>query len=175
MNLHVDLLNLSRNLISGEDRSEQAHLRRAVSTAYYALFHLLVYDATRRMFGAQDDRAALRSCLARAFTHSNMAKVAKDFAAAGAARKRQLGGRLRPALDGLKVQPEIGKVARNFIALQDARHTADYDLSKQVTLSWAEGMASRAEEAFTEWAKVRETPQADVFLAGMLVFDKIRA
>ena len=175
MNLHHDLLILARALVSGEGQAGQAHLRRAVSTAYYALFHLLVYDATQRMFGAQDDRAALRSCLARAFTHSNMAKVAKDFAAAGAARKRQLGGRLRPALDGLKVQPEIGKVARNFIALQDARHTADYDLSAQVDPEWAEGMVALAEEAFAELGKVRGTLQAGVFLAGMLVFDKIRA
>ena len=170
MKLHVDLLNLSRNLISGEDRPGQAHLRRAVSTAYYALFHLLVYDATRRMFGAQDDRAALRSCLARAFTHSNMAKVAKAFEGTGAAPNW-----LRAAMDRLEIQPEIVGVAREFIALQNARHKADYDLSEQVTPSWAGGLVSRAEEAFTEWAKVRETPQADVFLAGMLVLDKIRA
>ena len=170
MNLHDDLLNLSRNLISGEDRPGQAHLRRAVSTAYYALFHLLVYDAARRMFGAQDDRAALRSCLARAFTHSNMAKVAKAFEGTGAAPNR-----LRAALGRLEIQPEIVGVAREFIALQNARHKADYDLSKPVTPSWAEGMVSRAEDAFAEWAKVRDTLQADVFLAGMLVFDKIRA
>lgn len=174
MNFHDDLLTLARNLVSGGERAGQAHLRRAVSAAYYALFHLLVDDATRRMFGSQDDRAALRVCLARAFSHSTMANVAKDFAAAGAARKRPLGDRLRPALDGLKVQPEIGKVARNFITLQGARHTADYDVSKPVAPDWAERMVSLAEEAFAEWAKVRDTLQADVFLAGMLVFDRIR-
>lgn len=172
MNLHDDLLILARSLVSGEG---QAHLRRAVSAAYYALFHLLVDDATRRMFGSRDDRAALRVCLARAFAHSTMAKIAKDFAMTGVARKRLLGDRLRPALGGLKVQPEIGKVARNFIALQDARHTADYDLSEPVDPEWAEGMVALAEEAFVEWGKVRDTLQADVFMAGMLVFDKIRA
>ena len=170
MNLHDDLLILARSLVSDEGQAGQAHLRRAVSAAYYALFHLLVDDATRRMFGARDDRAALRVCLARAFAHSTMARVAKDFAVIGAVPNR-----LRPALGSLKVQPEICKVARNFIALQDARHTADYDLSEQVDPEWAEGMVALAEEAFAELGKVRGTLQADVFLAGMLVFDKIRA
>jgi len=42
-----DLLEQAKHLANREPkRPEQASLRRAVSTAYYALFHLLVSEAT---------------------------------------------------------------------------------------------------------------------------------
>ena len=43
-----DLLDLSKQLANLEpENPRQASLRRAVSTAYYALFHLLISEATR--------------------------------------------------------------------------------------------------------------------------------
>lgn len=171
MKIYEDLLILARTLVADEERAGQAHLRRAVSAAYYALFHMLADDATRRMFGTQDDRAALRSCLARAFEHSTMAKAAKSFAVPGAPQNHWH----RRALDDSEIQPEIVKVAKTFIVLQNARHKADYDLSESVTPGWAQEMVSQAEEAFTKWNKVRNTLQADVFLAGMLVGNNTRA
>lgn len=53
MNLHNELLRQARHLATKEPRRPlQASLRRAVSAAYYALFHLLVDDAVRRMVTA---------------------------------------------------------------------------------------------------------------------------
>ena len=50
MSLHLDLLRQARHLATREPRRpSQASLRRSVSTAYYALFHLLVDEAVRRM------------------------------------------------------------------------------------------------------------------------------
>jgi uncharacterized protein (UPF0332 family) len=47
-----DLLALAQSALVDEDSNEAA-LRRATSTAYYALFHLLIRDATadRPLFG----------------------------------------------------------------------------------------------------------------------------
>ena len=43
-----DLLEQAKHLSKRERRKpKQASLRRAVSTAYYALFHLLIEEATR--------------------------------------------------------------------------------------------------------------------------------
>ena len=43
----ADLLEQARHLAKrGKKRPRQASLRRAVSTAYYALFHLLISEAT---------------------------------------------------------------------------------------------------------------------------------
>src|SRR2546422_11077721 len=50
--LHDDLLALARRTLerdAGRGRPRQASLRRTISTAYYALFHLLVHEATSRM------------------------------------------------------------------------------------------------------------------------------
>ncbi len=42
-----DLLELAQDLLNlHPESSHQASLRRAVSTAYYALFHLLISEAT---------------------------------------------------------------------------------------------------------------------------------
>jgi hypothetical protein len=53
------------NLESGEPK--QASLRRAVSTAYYALFHLLIDEAVGNWGVARQ-----RSILARTFDHGKM-------------------------------------------------------------------------------------------------------
>ena len=47
MSLHADLLKQARHLSTKEpSRPSQASLRRAISAAYYALFHRLVDEAT---------------------------------------------------------------------------------------------------------------------------------
>ncbi len=48
MSLHDDLLEQAKHLANREPRRpKQASLRRAISAAYYALFHLLVDEATK--------------------------------------------------------------------------------------------------------------------------------
>jgi hypothetical protein len=47
MSLPADLLAQARRLVSLDPRRpRQASLRRAISTAYYALFHLLISEAS---------------------------------------------------------------------------------------------------------------------------------
>ena len=74
-----------------KSRPKQASLRRSVSAAYYALFHLLVDAAARRLVSAAD-RKPLRNCLARAFDHGLMKRVALQFA------EQSLSPRLSPGL-----------------------------------------------------------------------------
>lgn len=66
-----DLLEQARHLANREPkRPKQASLRRAVSTAYYALFHLLSIETPKNW-----KRPAERSTVARMLDHSPMAKV----------------------------------------------------------------------------------------------------
>ena len=70
-----DLLKQAFLLINKERKiPTQASLRRSVSTAYYALFHLLIQDAS-----ANWSRWDTRDYLARAFEHKTM-KVASTRA-----------------------------------------------------------------------------------------------
>ena len=83
MSLHADLLRQARQLALEEPgRPSQASLRRAISASYYALFHLLIDEATRRMSSGRD-RTALRGCLGRAFVHADMKRVAQQFSDGG--------------------------------------------------------------------------------------------
>ncbi len=60
-------------------RPKQGNLRRAVSTAYYALFHFLVDRSTRLLVGDTGQRKQFRKASARAYEHGEMARVAKTF------------------------------------------------------------------------------------------------
>jgi uncharacterized protein (UPF0332 family) len=166
--LHKDLLEQARLLARKEPRRPlQASLRRAISASYYALFHLLVDEATRRMF-AGNDRAALRGCLARAFVHADMKRVAQQFSAGAVSPK------LEPALNGQVPQPELVQIAETFVDLQQARHEADYDTMRRFTRQDVVDLVDRAERAFHDWRTVRRSVQADVFLAGLLAFANMR-
>lgn len=66
-----DLLEQARHLANREPkRPKQASLRRAVSTAYYAIFHLLSIETAKNW-----KRPAERSTVARMLNHDAMAKV----------------------------------------------------------------------------------------------------
>ena len=76
VSLHSDLIEQAEHLAKREHRRpRQASLRRAVSAAYYALFHLLVREATNRLVQV----AALRPRVARAFDHKTMMTVCQDY------------------------------------------------------------------------------------------------
>ncbi len=167
MHLHTDLLRQAQHLAVREPRRPlQASLRRAISTSYYALFHLLVSDATGRMFPGKG-RASLRYCLARAFVHGHMKTVAQQFS-------RNDISKLTPALNGESLQPEIISVAAAFVDLQQARHEADYDTARRFTRGEALTLVDQAQKAFADWRRVRKSIQADTFLAGLLAFDRMR-
>ena len=79
MTLHHDLLDAASHLATRETRKpKQASLRRAVSAAYYALFHLLVADGAKRLSPAKPDGLSL--VIQRAFNHGEMRNVCKSFA-----------------------------------------------------------------------------------------------
>ena len=170
MSIHGELLGLARSQAEqAAGAPAQAAMRRAVSTAYYAVFHWLVYEATARMFGAGDERAALRACLARGFAHRTMRNVTAAFAGGNAPAK------LAPALAGRKPQPELIQVARAFYELQQARETADYDMVYAFEHDDAIEYVEMAERAFGDWAAVRGSVQADAFLAGLFALGALRA
>jgi hypothetical protein len=129
-------------------RPLQVSLRRAVSSAYYALFHLLVSDASRSLTKASDPR--LRLLLPRAFTHEEMAAACKMFAAAG-----KMPAIIEATYPGIVIPPEIASVAQAFVDLQKARHDADYATHRLWTRTMALREVKRAEQAFLDWEKVR--------------------
>ncbi len=164
MTLQADLLKQARFLAVKEPRRpSQASLRRAVSATYYALFHLLVDEATRLMLSGRP-RGPLRDCLARAFSHSAMKQAANQFA------QRRVSRKLSRGFDGRPIQPGLTDVAQTFVELQAARHRADYDRARRFTRGETLDLIESAERAFRDWRDVRGTLQADTFLTALLAY-----
>lgn len=143
------LLEQARQLaLRDKRRPLQVSLRRAVSAAYYALFHLLVRDASRSLTRASDTR--LRLLLPRAFGHEEMAQACRTFATAG--KKPAI---MATIYSGLVIPAELSGVAQAFLDLQKARHDADYATHRSWTRTETLTEVERAEQAFSDWEQVR--------------------
>ena len=78
--MYKDLLEQAVRLAKLDAKKpKQANLRRAISSAYYALFHLLVDEACRVQIGALHNQAPFRQVLGRAFAHGVMKEACKSF------------------------------------------------------------------------------------------------
>jgi hypothetical protein len=161
MALHDDLLEQADHLASREPKKpRQASLRRAVSAAYYALFHALAADGARKLTPAQP--TVLRPQVRRAYVHANMKEVCQQFRHP----------RLPDALTRLfpdPIEPELRTVAEAFVALQDARHQADYDFAMSLTRVDALQKVELARSAMRSWQAIRSNQNATVFLAALLL------
>lgn len=162
--LHTDLLDQAQKLVLAAIRDDsEAGLRRAVSTAYYALFHLLLTEAAAMM--APPQPPGLRLQARRAFSHSEMRAVCALFASGIGPKAKSLPPTMRLLVD--PIEKQLLAVIRAFELLQNARTTADYDLAFSVTELWALEEVERAKEAFANWEGVRTSPNAAVFLLAL--------
>lgn len=147
----------------GTGRPRQSDLRRAVSTAYYALFHLLTQSGAAVVHRS----APLRALLARHFEHRDMKNASRGFAE----------GKLPAILQSITAIPaDLSTVAKTFIELQDARHLADYDTSREASFSRqdVEEVLERTRQAFDAWERVRPTPAGELYLLAMLFHPLVR-
>ena len=130
-----DLLNDAFHLAARGGRNpKQSSLRRAVSTAYYALFHLLVADFVLN-WKPKDQRVRL----GRMFEHSKMRNAS-----------------FKPASSSLTpVEADLKNVISAFALLQDERHSADYDVASIWTRDDVTTTLAIAAEAFKAWKSIR--------------------
>jgi hypothetical protein len=160
----ADLLAVARVLLSAGSASppSDAQLRRAVSTAYYALFHKVLGTGAERFMGAGNRRSAGYSLLYRSFNnHGRMQSVceALNVPTLSKTLQQQLG---RPALS-----QDMRDFASDFVALQEKRHLANYDPSVIFVLSDSANQVDIAEAAMLAFDRATSEEKADV-LALML-------
>jgi len=170
--LHHDLLEQAEHLAKRETKKpKQASLRRAVSAAYYALFHLLVADGARRLSPTNPD--GLRLLIQRTFNHGDMRAVCKGFAEGHKAsiQNKQPGNPplATRQLIALPLDPSLFAVVQAFVDLQEARHDADYNLGKQWNRLDVLNRVQAARQAFSDWATIRGTPTATVFVVALVL------
>ncbi len=157
MGIAEDLLKLASHLANpSNEHSEQAWLRRAVLTAYYAFFHLLVQEAAQQWSGSEAARLGLQ----RTFKHDQMKDVS---------RKIWVDSWTGWSTPSLSVPPELRTVAGLFIGLQEARHQADYNNQKNWTKTEVASNLSNAQTAFQKWKQISGSEVANEYLLSLLV------
>lgn len=135
------------------DDPKQVDLRRAVSAAYYGLFHLLTTEA------AQNWRhQSQRNRFARMFDHGRMKTCSSK------ASSRPL------PTDPVEVliATDLKLVADSFVTLQQARHAADYDNSKVWSRTQVYETIVQAQDAMTAGMAIREKEIAQNYLFDLM-------
>jgi hypothetical protein len=155
-----DLLELAQELANLHPESpHQASLRRAVSTAYYALFHLLISETT-----ANWARPELRAILGRCFDHGPM-KTASEI------KVSQINTAFKnnpPESTEETVALHLRTVANAFIQAQQRRNDADYNMAKEWTPVEVETQIASVNEAFKTWNIIRDEAVAQAYLVSLL-------
>jgi uncharacterized protein (UPF0332 family) len=154
MDFHQDLLEVARYLLEREPPT-QATVRRSVSTAYYALFHLLIHEACFNWA-----RPEHRIDLARAFEHRQML-AASD-------RQRT---KYKDAAEN-STENHLFNVAFSFVQLQQKREFADYDCSTELSSNQALFAIDQAERAFESWEIIRNEQIAQDYLFSLLIRER---
>lgn len=159
------LLEQAKHLARRErTRPRQASLRRAISTAYYALFHFLIRETVRQIGPNLSEENYNR--VYRWFDHGAMNRVARAFSEDVV--------RIPNSKDVLipKNDPRIQFIAQHFADLQELRHSADYDpgaiflradVVEKIDFLWT---------ILQIWATVKNTPEANTFLLSLLLWEK---
>jgi uncharacterized protein (UPF0332 family) len=166
--VYLDLLEQAEALATlDKGKPKQANLRRAVSAAYYALFHYLVDQSCQAILGTQHSRRGYRQSLARAFAHGTM----KD--ACGSFSSTQLPVAIaKPIPKGAKgrrgIPPEVQVIASAFKELQQKRHLADYDLSERFKRSEVLALVEQVETVIAQFDAAPASDCRQFFLACLL-------
>lgn len=123
-----------------------------MSTAYYALFHLLIRETVANW--KIDDQ---RPELARAFEHARMRKSSNRIASLTPSKRHPT------AMAGLQ------RVASAFVQLQELRELADYESRYKWSRTEALKAVDRASAAFSAWGLVKNDKIAQDYLFQLLI------
>ena len=131
----LDLVEAARGLTElSPRRPSQANLRRAVSTAYYALFHCLAACAANSLIGRTRDAAWHQTY--RALEHGKARTACEN----------------KPALAAFR--PEVRRFADTFAALQKARQKADYALDGKYEKAGVRATIDTVEDTIASFEQV---------------------
>jgi hypothetical protein len=160
MGIAEDLLALADRLADPQPADpEQASLRRSISTAYYALFHLLLQEAVQCWNGTSGAQAGLE----RHFNHKNMKAVSREVV------ENRWRGWSTPSPTP---PPGLQAVAKTFVQLQDARHSADHDNGRVWTRLEVREKIGEVRSAFGNWDTIKTHPAANEYLLSLLIGNK---
>jgi hypothetical protein len=163
--VHDDLLAQAEILARLDPRKpKQVNLRRAISSAYYAVFHYLIDESCCMQLGAAHAQRPYRNVLARAFTHTVMKTACTGFAG-GTLKTAVIKGLPRDAGGNYVIDNAIQGVANAFAAMQEKRNLADYDGSERFKRSDVLVLIEASKDAVAQFAALPMSDDKRFFLA----------
>ena len=108
-------------LQAGGGAPRQADLRRAISGAYYAVFHAVLTEAADLFIGRNRRGTTRYRLLYRSIDHKSLRTLSEDIV------KKTLPAKYAPYVPKGGFGPDIHAVASAITDLQEKRHLADYD------------------------------------------------
>ena len=159
MAFHDELLEQAQHLANRERKQpRQASLRRAISSAYYALFHLLIAEAVSKW-----KITTQRPQLSRIFEHARM----------NGASERLLNVKVFPFTgQDPEVVGHLKKIATTFSQLYEQRQTADYDIATQWSRTEVLALIDSVAEAFRSMKAIRDQPIMNDYLLSLFLKER---
>ena len=130
----------------------ETDMRRAVSTAYYALFHTLAASNAELVAGSPQSSVSAYAW-ERVYRRLDHGRAQNNL--------RAILGQLSPSAENF---------ARTFIDLQDRRQEADYDPNALVTRSGTLNIIARADTAIRDFAQL--TQEERRLITAQSMFDR---
>jgi hypothetical protein len=109
-------------------RPRQVDIRRAMSAAYYGLFHAVMTAAADQVIGAAHRTDSRYGLVYRGIDHGALRVLCNGI-------KQTLPAKYKPYLPSSGFGPNITAFATAVIELQEKRHTADYNPMVQMKRS----------------------------------------
>lgn len=144
------LLEQADELLQAPERGapRQADKRRAVSAAYYALFHALAALIANELIGAVHKKQPRYTLVYRSIEHAKLRALCSDLI------KSQPPAKYRAFSPAAGFSTDLKVVANAFVDLQELRHRADYDPSYKIDTATARRHVRRARVAIRRLAKL---------------------
>lgn len=150
----------------GAGQPRNADLRRAVSAAYYALFHAVVMDATLTLLAQSGDDDRWR--LARHFEHGAVKQVCQ-WVTNPAQASRGTG----KAMSDIASDPAFVDIAPAFLTLLESRHDADYDHLAEFSRPQVLGLVNLARDAIRKLRTAGGSPAHELFVVHLALRTKL--
>lgn len=146
------LFEQASKLISAQaGRPRQADIRRAISAAYYAIFHATITGAVDQFVGVTNRDRSRYGLVYRSVSHAWLRDLCKEV------QKPALSNRFKPYAPSTGFGPNITTFAAAVVELQEKRHSADYDVMIRVNRSDAALAIATAQAALKRFSKASRT------------------
>jgi hypothetical protein len=152
---------------AGQGQPRNTNLRRAVSSAYYAVFHAVATEVSDFLLpgGAPDERQRL----GRSITHANLRNACEYILTPNRAPIE-----CRPIAQTAAANIELVDFAEAVLSLQEARHRADYDHLADFTKVGTLQLVDEARAAVASLHSLRGTPDVQRFVSMLVLRPVLR-